>query len=136
MRSERSDFIDGTATNVAAICGREQRGQNWRGKILPDGEWFPVMALELWREKVAANLQVFFIQGGAESGVSDRTLRSWACGASEPPATRLAFLLRSDDGPRVLAWIMRHDPPRWWREFQGDQAALLDRARRIFSRFG
>lgn len=118
MRTEWNENA-ATANNVAAISRQSQYLLRHDGKIMPDGEWFPIMALELWREKVAANLQVFFIEGGdPKPAVSDRTLRSWASGGSEPPATRLVYLLRSTDGPRVLCWIMRNDPPKWWTDLQ------------------
>jgi len=117
MRAEWNDN-GATARNSAAISSHRAADHTWRGKIMPDGEWFPVMAFELWYQKVAANLQVFFLQSGPEMEVSDRTLRAWASGANEPPATRLALLLRSSDGRRVLAFIMRDCQQEWWAKFQ------------------
>ena len=108
----------------AECCQRNcpQGAGDFRGNILPHAEWFARMALELWRHKVAAHLDHLFQQSGVR--FSERTCRAWGAGDNEPPARALALLLRSDDGPLVLAWIMRDDPPQWWRKLQLAHLAL------------
>jgi len=113
------DSNSATASNVAAISRQANPVRQDHAARLVQGEWFPIMALELWHQKVSAALGVFFIEGGDPVEVSDRTRRAWASGESELPAYRLALLLRSSEGPRILCWIMRNDPPEWWLALQG-----------------
>ena len=110
MRGQ-SGLTDATASNIAAISRHEPNANN--GDILPNSEWFAVMSLELWRQKVAAHLQCL-CQQSDPAGYSDRTLRAWSSGENEPPARVLALLLRSADGGKVLTWVMRDCEQPWW----------------------
>ena len=112
-----SDEAAEAANNCAAESRREVSGPNHRGNILPQAEWFALMAREIWRFKVAANVQ-------AHTGYAERTCRSWGSAESEPPARVLALLLRSDDGPRVLEYIMRENPPGWYTALRQAHDAL------------
>jgi hypothetical protein len=108
------------AINAAAESRHETlpaAAANNRGNILPQAEWFAVMARELWAFKVGAHLQHHL-------GYSDRTCRAWGSAESEPPARALALLLRTEDGPRVLAYIMRGSDAEWWAALQAAAAAL------------
>jgi len=105
--SEPLGKVDVAATKSAAESCRDSSALPDRGKILPQAEWFAVMARELWHFKVPAHIH-------NHTGYSERTCRAWAAAESEPPARVLALLLRTDDGPRVLEYIMRNSDVRWW----------------------
>lgn len=93
----------------ADIC-QQISGLSDRGNILPlADDWFALMGRGLWPLKAAAHLHHL-------TGASERTCRAWASGTSEPPSRVLATLLRSDEGPRVLAWLMDGADALWWRE--------------------
>jgi len=122
MRAEWNDN-GATANNVSAIVRKESEPPPRHCDILQSREWFAVMSLELWHQKVAAHLALF-VQGGGQE-CSERTLYDWSSGKHEPPSRILVGLLRSSDGNRVLAWVMRDCEQTWWQAHQ--------RAERIYN---
>lgn len=106
-----------TANSGAAGSCRESPASNDRGNILPQAEWFALMARERWQFKVAAHLQHHL-------GYSERTCRSWGSAECEPPARALALLLRTEDGPFILEYIMRDSGAQWWNDLVKAKTAL------------
>jgi hypothetical protein len=122
------------ATNAAAASCREELPPKNSGNILPQAEWFALMARERWQFKAPAAL-ADLIGDVEHGGYGERTYRAWSSAANEPPARALAILLRSNEGDQVLDWIMRDDPPNWWLGLEIDRrkAALFDQARDILA---
>ena len=116
---------EGTTSGAAKVCRTSLPAEKatFLGNILPHSEWFARMGRELWQFKIGSHLECHL-------GCSDRTARAWASGDNEPPARALALLLRTEDGPRILEWIMRDDPPAWWLAVQQSAATLAQFARR------
>jgi hypothetical protein len=108
---ESESIVASSANSVAAISCREIAAPDDRGNILPPAGWFMRMARDLWQRKVAAHLHFLL-------GASERTCRAWASGDSEPSASVLVALLRSDQGGRVLAFVMAGATAPWWRELR------------------
>lgn len=109
----------GSATNVAAISCQEVSETTAiqdRGRELPD-LWFARMCRDLWQFKVAAHLHFVTLR-------SDRTCRAWAAGDNDANATTLAQLLRTEDGPRVLKWVMDGCDAEWWAKLQRAREGL------------
>lgn len=111
------------ASKSAAGSGRDNSETNNCGTILPQAEWFAVMGRELWQFKIGAHLECHL-------GCSERTARAWGSGTHEPPARALAMLLRTDDGPRILEYLMRDSPPPWWTDLQTGAEMLARFTRR------
>ena len=103
-----------------AIALQEIASGSYRG----GSGWFAALARFLWGDKKQANALYCLVP------LKESTSYAYVAGRAEPPAWLLVALLRSDDGGRILDWIMQDAEPRWWR--------LLKRARRavaIFDRF-
>lgn len=110
MVHESESIVASGATSVAATSCREIASPDDRGKILPAAGWFARMVRSLWHRKVAAHLHFLL-------GASERTCRAWASG-TEPSASIFVALLRSDQGGRVLAFVMAGATAPWWRELR------------------
>lgn len=127
--SESESIAVASANSVAAASCRESRAIEIRGNILPEGGWFGRMCHALWkpapgkRSKVPAHLHCLI-------GGSERTSRAYAAGDAEPGAGVLVQLLRSDQGARVLDFIMDGSAAAWWRELRRARivAAAFDAA--------
>src|SRR5687767_5849759 len=76
------------------------------------GLWFALMCRALWTVKAPAALNDLL----GDRGDENRTYRRWTSGHSEPPQSILWQLLRTDEGRRVLEFIMQDDAPAWWKE--------------------
>ena len=103
------------------------------GKKLP-GYGFGKLARHLWPKKTPASISYY-------TGMPDRTARHVTSTDADPGSIFLAKLIDSDQGWRVLQWIMRNSVQPWWlrvledfkhgdkrREAERElQAELLDR---------
>lgn len=111
---ESESIVASSAITVAAKSRRNMQamqGSLDRGDISPR-PWFARMADHIWTRKRAAKNLSF------HTGAPDRTSRDWASGATECSATILVALLRSEDGGRVLAFVMAGATAPWWRELR------------------
>lgn len=104
------------ARKSAANFGREILGtvavENV-GKKLP-GYSFGRLARHLWPQKTPASIE-FYTQA------PERTARHIAADKSDPGSALLVRVIDSDQGWRVLQWIMRDSRQPWWRELQRAQ---------------
>lgn len=117
------ELCSGVGTNANAAAEEslrnttEKSGVKKNGTIIPDHNWFGLMARKLWKFTAAKDL--FFLLGGERT---DRTCRAWASADSEPAASILVALLRTADGAAILDHVMADCQVAWW------QARLRDRA--------
>ncbi len=72
-------------------------------------KWLPGLAKSLWPAKPAAALHFL-------TNAPERTCYEWVRGKVDPPSRVVIKLLRSDQGWRVLEYIMRDNSQRWWLE--------------------
>lgn len=72
-------------------------------------KWFPGLAK--WLSPTKPATYVHYI-----SGEPERSCYAWVEGKNDPPARTLIRMLQSDDGWRVLEYIMRGCKQPWWRE--------------------
>ncbi len=72
-------------------------------------KWLPALAKSLWPAKPAATLHFL-------TEAPERTCYEWVRGKVDPPSRVVIKLLRSDQGWRVLEYIMRDNSQRWWLE--------------------
>ena len=71
-------------------------------------KWFPGLAK--WLSPTKPATYVHYI-----SGEPERSCYEWVRGKFDPPSRALIRMLQSDDGYRVLEYIMRGSPQPWWR---------------------
>ncbi len=79
------------------------------GVVATSRKWLPGLANALWPAKPAPTLHHL-------TGAPDRTCYDWCKGAVDPPSRALVTLLQSDQGWRVLEYLMRGNSQRWWLE--------------------
>lgn len=87
-------------------------------------KWFPGLAKFLSAKKPAA--AVHFLTDEPE-----RTCYEWVRGKFDPPARVIIRLLHTDQGHRVLDYLMRGNKQPWWLELKRAQAcaSAYERAR-------
>lgn len=72
-------------------------------------KWFPGLSKKLWPGKPAAAVHHLTKE-------PERSCYAWVEGKNDPPARALLRLLDSDQGWRVLEYLMRGSKQAWWRE--------------------
>lgn len=96
-----SEAILSAAENCREISKRQDSA---------DPLWFAVMCRAIWGANAAKELR-FIIDK------SERTCRAWVSGDSEPPASVLRALQRSEEyGAAFQAYVMQECLAAWWQE--------------------
>lgn len=91
------------ASEVVAGIGRELF------IVANSGKWFPGLAKWLSATKPATLIHYL-------SGEPERSCYGWVEGRSDPPSRALVTMLRSDEGWRILEYLMRGSEQPWWLE--------------------
>lgn len=79
-------------------------------KFVSDENWFPEMARSLFAKP---GLELHLI-----SRVDERSCHRYAAGTVKPPAYFLRQLFRSEQGARVLEFVMDGSSAEWWRDLK------------------
>jgi hypothetical protein len=85
-------------------------------EIAASCKWFPGLANSLWSKKPAATVHYL-------TDEPERTCYEWVRGKFDPPSRVLVRLLRTDQGWRVLEYLMRGTKEPWWVEVRRARAA-------------
>lgn len=72
-------------------------------------KWFPGLAKRLWPDKTAAAVHHLTKE-------TERSCYAWVEGKNDPPARALLRLLDTDQGWRILEYLLRGCKQRWWLE--------------------
>lgn len=85
-------------------------------------KWFPSLSKDLWPGKTAASVHVIVRE-------PERSCYDWVAGKCDPPARVFIRMLHSDQGWRVLEYLMDGCKQRWWLDLVEDRrkARILDR---------
>lgn len=101
----------GTESAIACIEAKEVAAASCtKFSIVAEScKWFPGLAK--WLSPTKPATYVHYI-----SGEPERSCYAWVEGKNDPPSRALIRMLQSDDGWRVLEYIMRGCKQSWWIE--------------------
>lgn len=101
----------GTSMSVARESAREVGAASCVeiSIVAESCKWFPGLAKKLWPGKPAAAVHHLTKE-------PERSCYAWIEGKNDPPARALLRLLDTDQGWRVLEYLMRDSKQPWWLE--------------------